>query len=75
MRRSILTEKVARHGHHLTREYSVDPLEAFRVGEIMDKNPPTIFAGMPVTELSDLIARGDPKLMSRQGTPIVDRQG
>lgn len=75
MRRSILTEKVARHGHHLTREYSVDPLEVFRVGEIMDKNPPTIPPEMQVAELSDRIARGDPKLMSRQGTPIVDAQG
>lgn len=75
MRRSILTEKVARHGHHLTREYSVDPLEVFRVGEIMDKNPPTILPEMQVTELSDRIARGDPKLTSRQGTPIVDAQG
>lgn len=75
MRRSILTEKVARHGHHLTREYSVDPLEVFRVGEIMDKNPPTIAADMPLTELSDRIARGDPNLTSRQGTPIVDAEG
>lgn len=75
MRRSILTEKVARHGHHLTREYSVDPLEVFRVGEIMDKNPPTISPEMQVTELSDRIARGDPKLTSRQGTPVVDAQG
>lgn len=75
MRRSILTEKVARHGHHLTREYSVDPLEVFRVGEIMDKNPPTILPEMQVTELSDRIARGDPKLTSRQGTPVVDAQG
>lgn len=75
MRRSILTEKVARHGYHLTREYSVDPLEVFRVGEIMDKNPPTILPEMRVTELSDRIASGDPKLTSRQGTPIVDAKG
>ena len=27
MKRSILTEKVARRGHHITREYSVDPFE------------------------------------------------
>jgi hypothetical protein len=27
LRRSILTEKVARRGHHLTREYAVDPLD------------------------------------------------
>ena len=28
MRRSILTEKLARRGHHITREYSIDPFEA-----------------------------------------------
>src|SRR3546814_4564390 len=27
LKRSVLTEKVARKGFHLTREYSVDPLE------------------------------------------------
>jgi chloride channel protein, CIC family len=27
MKRSILTEKVARRGYHVSREYSVDPLE------------------------------------------------
>ena len=26
MRRSILTEKIARRGHHLVREYRVDPV-------------------------------------------------
>ena len=27
LKRSVLTEKVARRGIHLTREYSTDPLE------------------------------------------------
>ena len=27
LRRSILTEKIARRGQHITREYSVDPFE------------------------------------------------
>ncbi len=27
LKRSILTEKVARRGYHLSREYAVDPLE------------------------------------------------
>lgn len=38
LRRSVLTEKVARRGLHLTREYSVDPLEALLVEEVMDRN-------------------------------------
>ncbi len=35
MRRSILTEKVARRGHHLAREYRVDPLTLTRVQTVM----------------------------------------
>ena len=35
MRRSILTEKVARKGVHVAREYSVDPLERVPVSAVM----------------------------------------
>jgi chloride channel protein, CIC family len=27
LRRSILTEKISRRGYHMSREYSIDPLE------------------------------------------------
>ena len=36
LKRSILTEKVARRGFHVMREYAVDPLEATFVREVMD---------------------------------------
>jgi chloride channel protein, CIC family len=75
LRRSILTEKVARRGFHVTREYSVDPLTAMRVGEVMDHHPPTISASMTVSELADRIAKRDPDLTRRQGTLIVDEYG
>ena len=35
LKRSILTEKVARRGFHLSREYAVDPLEILYVREVM----------------------------------------
>jgi hypothetical protein len=35
MRRSILTEKIARRGLHLTREYATDPLETLFVRDAM----------------------------------------
>jgi H+/Cl- antiporter ClcA len=35
LRRSILTEKVARRGYHLSREYAVDPLEILFVRDVM----------------------------------------
>jgi H+/Cl- antiporter ClcA/CBS domain-containing protein len=72
MRRSILTEKVARRGYHLTREYSVDPFTLVRVGEIMDDDRLTIPATMSVAELSSRIARGDAAVTRHQALPIVD---
>jgi H+/Cl- antiporter ClcA len=35
MGRSILTEKIARRGHHIYREYGIDPLERHSVAEVM----------------------------------------
>jgi H+/Cl- antiporter ClcA len=35
LRRSILTEKVERRGFHVSREYSIDPLEVLFVKEVM----------------------------------------
>ena len=40
LKRSILTEKVARRGYHLSREYEVDPLEILFVREVMLTNSP-----------------------------------
>jgi H+/Cl- antiporter ClcA len=34
-KRSILTERISRRGHHLSREYGVDPLETILVSEVM----------------------------------------
>jgi hypothetical protein len=35
MPRSILTEKIARRGHHIYREYGIDPLERHFVSDVM----------------------------------------
>jgi CBS domain-containing protein len=74
MRRSILTEKVARRGFHVTREYSVDPLELLRVEEVMDKDVQTIPSTMRVSEFVDLLRSGDKKVVRHKGVPIVDAQ-
>jgi H+/Cl- antiporter ClcA len=44
MRRSILTEKIARRGYHIYREYGVDPLERHFVEEVMTREVATIDA-------------------------------
>nr|AUN37509.1 chloride channel protein [uncultured bacterium] len=74
MRRSILTEKLARRGHHITREYSVDPFDLARVKEVMDREIPTVPAAMKVTELSERLARGEAALCRRQGIVLLDEQ-
>ncbi|SYZ72094.1 Chloride channel core [Candidatus Zixiibacteriota bacterium] len=75
MRRSILTEKVARRGYHITREYEVDPLAVIRVREVMDPHPAALPAEMTVTELSNRIARYDPAVGRHQGWPIAGENG
>jgi CIC family chloride channel protein len=47
LKRSILTEKVARRGYHLSREYSVDPLEILFVREVMRTNIVALPADRP----------------------------
>jgi CIC family chloride channel protein len=43
--RSVLTEKIARRGLHLTRDYTTDPLEAFFVEEVMHTEAPLVEVG------------------------------
>jgi CIC family chloride channel protein len=50
MRRSILTERMARRGHHITREYTIDPFLQNRVHDIMTRNVDTLPAHMPANE-------------------------
>ncbi|HUN72782.1 MAG TPA: chloride channel protein [Steroidobacteraceae bacterium] len=50
MRRSILTERLARRGRHLTYEYTVDPFEVMRVSEIMTSPVNTLPARMTTAE-------------------------
>jgi chloride channel protein, CIC family len=75
LRRSILTEKLARRGQHISYEYSVDVFELARVADVMDRHPPVISATATVAELSDRIAHGDPLLSHRQGTLLLDEAG
>ncbi len=74
MKRSILTEKLARRGQHITREYSIDHFELARVREVMDKEIPSIPMDMKLSEFSDRIAQGDAALSRRQGTLILNDQ-
>jgi H+/Cl- antiporter ClcA/predicted transcriptional regulator len=69
MKRSILTEKVARRGFHVFREYSVDILERVHVEEVMTKEVVTIPARMKVKALVRNYFTGGRK---HRGYPVVD---
>ena len=47
LKRSVLTEKIARRGYHLSREYDVDPLEILFAGEVMERDVLTFEATSP----------------------------
>jgi len=71
LKRSILTEKVARRGYHLSREYSVDPLEILFVREVMRSNIAAIPVDVSVGELAESLHDG--KSPRRQRLyPVVD---
>ena len=73
MKHSILTEKVARRGYHVSREYTVDPLEALNIGEVMATSVVTVAADLPVQELlRNYFLNPDQK---HQGYPVVDAAG
>ena len=69
--RDILTEKVARRGYHLSREYAVDPLEILSVREAMRHN----LAAFPAAQLLEEIRRTFHKSPAPRGQhlyPVVD---
>src|SRR5690348_17987657 len=73
LRRSILTEKVARRGHHVMREYIVDPFETMRVSEIMAQPVNTLPADMPIAEaIAFFGARGTQR---HKSYPVLDSKG
>lgn len=71
---SILTEKVSRRGYHITREYSVDPLEILLVQEVMR----TRIVALPDDldgETLERIASGMDQARGQHLYPVVDKNG
>lgn len=74
MKRSILTEKIARRGFHVSREYSVDPLERLSVEEVMTREVVAVPATLPVGELLRQYFL-NPAHGNHQAYPVVDADG
>jgi chloride channel protein, CIC family len=73
LKRSILTEKVARRGYHLSREYAVDPLEILFVREVMRTNVVALPAASRLREIQASL-RADHRQQQRL-LPVVSREG
>ena len=74
LRRSILTEKVARRGYHILREYIVDPFEWMRGADIMAQPVDTLPSRMTVNEAVTFFTANDaPK--RHKSYPVVDAEG
>jgi CIC family chloride channel protein len=71
MKRSILTEKIARRGRHILREYTVDALEFLQAGQLMTADPATLPGEMPL----DAVVRFFADEAEHRSYPVVDNQG
>lgn len=79
MPRSILTEKLSRRGHHLSREYGVDPLELVMVRDVMTplESSETIAALPLYFAYADGTTRAAAETMAIEGVatmPVIDRE-
>ena len=70
LRRSILTEKIARRGYHLSREYAVDPLEILFVREVMRTSVAALPADAPYDTLRHSL-HGDSSRGRQRLYPVI----
>jgi H+/Cl- antiporter ClcA len=68
LKRSILTEKIARRGQHITREYAIDPFELMRARDVMVADVETLPADMTI---NDTIAFFSGETPRHKSYPVV----
>jgi chloride channel protein, CIC family len=69
MRRSILTEKVARRGHHLAREYRVNPFTLTRTQDVMVTDVQTVPDGMTLHQAAAFLTAPS---TNHPSFPVID---
>ena len=74
LKRSILTEKIARRGYHLSREYAIDPLEILFAREVMRTSLVALPIDAPMQKLAAPV-RVDPLGGPQRLYPVVDAGG
>lgn len=71
VRRSILTEKIARRGRHILQEYTVDPLDLMQAEQLMTLDPATLPGGMTIRGAAQFFA----DRAIHRSYPVVDEAG
>jgi H+/Cl- antiporter ClcA/predicted transcriptional regulator len=74
LKRSILTEKVARRGFHVLREYAVEPLDVLFAEDVMSTNVLTLHTGMLMTDVKAMIL-SKPQMRWQRLLPVVTADG
>lgn len=70
MKRSILTEKIARRGRHILQEYTVDPLDFLQAEQMMTPDPTCLSGVMPVEKAVEFFAAE----ALHRSYPVVDER-
>ncbi|WP_242141147.1 chloride channel protein [Sphingomonas sp. TREG-RG-20F-R18-01] len=71
MRRSILTEKIARRGRHILQEYTVDPHEFLQAEQVMTPDPTVLSEAMSIKDAVAYFGDG----ATHRTYPVVDEGG
>jgi H+/Cl- antiporter ClcA/CBS domain-containing protein len=69
LKRSILTEKIARRGRHISHEYAVDPFELLHIQDVMTRNVETLPSTMRVSDAVYFFTQPDSR---HRCYPVVD---
>jgi CBS domain-containing protein len=71
MRRSILTEKIARRGRHVLQEYTVDPLDFMQAEQLMTRAPTTLPGDMLTSAAVEFFMNR----ATHRSYPVIDTGG
>lgn len=74
-RTSIMTEKIERRGVRVPAQFGPDLFAHVPVADVMDANPVTLPANLPLTTLAELIGSHDPSHSHHQAYPVVENDG
>ncbi len=72
LRRSILTEKISRRGYHLSREYSIDPLEIIFAREVVRSAVVVLRSAATADQVTASLKIGASARHDQRLFPVVD---